>query len=152
PVLALHHFGPCSRGSPSFLPRAQVPMIYGPMPGAIPKGVNARGDWGAWLGTNRGRVQIWTAASIARAVAPLTYAAWRWTIARADCVTVEAYANVPDERRDAVVIPPGIDLDFFAPGPERPKAGRIVAVGSLLYRKGFDVLIRAAAEVVAVAP
>jgi glycosyltransferase involved in cell wall biosynthesis len=63
----------------------------------------------------------------------------------ADAVTVEAEANRPPERMDAVVIPPGIDTARFSPDGATPVSGRIVAVGSLLRRKGFDTLIRAVA-------
>jgi glycosyltransferase involved in cell wall biosynthesis len=70
---------------------------------------------------------------------------WRRTVKDADAVTVEAHANIPPERPDAVVIRPGIDTTLFKPNSAAPKPGRIVAVGGLYRRKAFDVLIRATA-------
>jgi D-inositol-3-phosphate glycosyltransferase len=47
------------------------------------------------------------------------------------------------------VIPCGVDLDRFHPGPARPRRRirRIVSVGRLVPRKGFDILIRAMAAI-----
>ena len=45
------------------------------------------------------------------------------------------------DRSKARVIRPAVDVDYFAPGPTRPKAAppwRLVAVGSLLWLKGFE--------------
>jgi glycosyltransferase involved in cell wall biosynthesis len=48
-------------------------------------------------------------------------------------------------RSAVAVIPCGVDLEAFQPGSGRPAGGRprIVAVGRLVARKGFDQLIRA---------
>src|SRR3979411_1435236 len=47
-------------------------------------------------------------------------------------------------RPNAGVLRPGIDVDQFKPRDRgNPEAGRIVAVGRFLPRKGYDVLIRA---------
>lgn len=40
----------------------------------------------------------------------------------------------------------GVDLERFDAGRSRPRAGRIVAVGRLVPKKGFDVLVRACGE------
>jgi glycosyltransferase involved in cell wall biosynthesis len=145
-VLAVHHFGPCSRWSPSFLPRLPVPFVYGPMPGITPRRGYAEGDWTIWLGVHGSRWhQNVGGLALAKMASPIATAMWRRTIVRADAVTVEARANIPRERPDSVVIPPGLDITRFTPDGAAPVPGRIVAVGSLVRRKGFDVLIRAIA-------
>jgi glycosyltransferase involved in cell wall biosynthesis len=57
-------------------------------------------------------------------------------------------ANVPSRGRNVVVIPPGVDIAQFHPRKgERPVAGRVIAVGTLLDRKRYDDLIRAISRV-----
>jgi glycosyltransferase involved in cell wall biosynthesis len=69
---------------------------------------------------------------------------WRRTVKSADAVTVEAKANALGAIANAVVIPPGIDGVQFAPGLGSLRVpGRVIGVGRLLARKGYDVLIRA---------
>src|SRR5437867_1900190 len=78
---------------------------------------------------------------------PVVHSLRRKTLKRADAVTVESQA--PDLiHPNVVVIRPGIDIDQFRPRQAgEPKAGRVIGVGRLLPRKGFDVLIRAIARV-----
>ncbi len=147
-VLAAHHFSPCSRYSPSLLPALPVPFIYGPMPGSLAKrgARSSASEWAIWLGLpEAGRQQTSAAIAFARLAGPIARAMWKRTIARADALVVEARANVPSERLDAVVIPAGIDTQTFSPDGAAPVSGRVVAVGRLLERKGLDVLIRAVA-------
>jgi glycosyltransferase involved in cell wall biosynthesis len=145
-VLAVHHMAPCGPASPSLLPRLPVPFVYGPMPnlGAVasPEG------WSLWLGTRQASSPQQAAGKLfGQAVTPVARALWRRTMNMADAVTVEAVANVPQERPDAVVIPMGVDLELFSPASVTPVPGRIVSVHALLPRKGTDVLIRAVARV-----
>jgi glycosyltransferase involved in cell wall biosynthesis len=144
--LAAHHFGPCSHGSPSLVPRIAAPFVYGPMPAKHPDpGLYTRAEWLIQLGLSAKPVR---SDRVSQAVAPFIWpiarAMWRNTITRADAVTVEAHANMPPERPDAVVIPSGVDTSSFSPDPSAsPVPGRVLAVGGLYRRKGFDLLIRA---------
>ena len=152
-VLAVHHFGPCARQSPSLLPPLPVPFVYGPMPGATPTRGLSGGDWAYWLGLpETSRYRALASFGLSKLAAPGAHVLWRRTIARADAVTVEAAQNIPSERPDSVVIPPGIDTSHFTPDRRSPVLGRIVAVGVLVWRKGFDVLIRAVANAVREVP
>jgi glycosyltransferase involved in cell wall biosynthesis len=152
-VLVVHHFGPCARQSPSLLSRLPVPFVYGPMPGVTPRRGLSRGDWAYWLGLpETSRYRALASFGLSKLAAPGAHFLWRRTIARADAVTVEAAYNIPFERPDSIVIPPGIDTSHFTPDGGSPVPGRIVAVGVLIWRKGFDVLIRAVAAAVREAP
>jgi glycosyltransferase involved in cell wall biosynthesis len=82
---------------------------------------------------------------LAQTLGPIAHILWLRTIRRADAVTVEAKVNSPVERPDAIVVPAGIDTEFFAPDGGDPVSGRVVAVGSLVPRKGFDILVSALA-------
>src|ERR1700737_4500786 len=132
-----HHFGPCSYGSPSLIPPISAPFVYGPMPAKHPDPklfAPAEGLIPLGLPTKPPR-----SARASRMVTPFIWPIarrmWRQTIKHADAVTVEAHANIPPERPDAVVIRPGIDTTFFRPNGAAPKPGRIVAVGGLYRRK-----------------
>ncbi|GHH42516.1 glycosyltransferase [Lentzea cavernae] len=60
-------------------------------------------------------------------------------------VEARAVMGMGVDRSKLVVVPTGVDLDLFSSGPEtagRRRPRRIVAVGRLLPRKGFDDLIR----------
>src|ERR1700737_3400304 len=132
-VLVVHHFGPCARQSPSLLGRLPVPFVYGPMPGATPVRGLSGGDWAYWLGLpETSRYRALASFGLSKLAAPGAHILWRRTIARADAVTVEATQNIPSERPDSIVIPPGIDTSHFSPDGESPVAGRIVAVGVLV--------------------
>jgi glycosyltransferase involved in cell wall biosynthesis len=77
----------------------------------------------------------------------------RWlahnTYRRASALVVEAKANMPAGAQNVVVIPPGIDHERFIPAaPERRVSGRVISVGTLIHRKGYDVLIRAMRHVI----
>jgi len=145
-VLAVHHMGPCGPASPSLLPRLPVPFVYGPMPSF--EAVSSPEGWSIWLGTAQASSRQQLAGKVfGQTVAPIARALWRRTMRLADAVTVEAAANVPRERPDAVVIPMGVDPLLFSPENATPVPGRIVCVHALLARKGTDVLIRAIARV-----
>lgn len=47
--------------------------------------------------------------------------------------------------RKVVVIPHGVDLDRFAAIARRPEPGRLLSIGRLVSKKGFDVLLRSVA-------
>jgi glycosyltransferase involved in cell wall biosynthesis len=149
-LLAVHHFGPCSHGTPSLIPGTVRPFVYGPMPARHPTAdLYTPAEWLIHLGL-RGQppVKAWPSRTITPVLWPVARAMWRRTVARADAVTVEAHANVPPERPDAIVIPSGVDTSRFSPDQTVlavPK--RILAVGGLYRRKGFDILIRALATV-----
>ncbi len=70
------------------------------------------------------------------------------------CCTVNAelLRSVSDGEhgRKVVVIPHGVDVVAFAPAidPSRRRRGSVAAVGRLIEKKGFDVLIDAVADVV----
>lgn len=152
-VVAIHHVGPCGEQSPSFISRPPTPFVYGPVPARRPAGLT-RDEWVSWLKTpNARRYDAHLSSLVARPLGHIGNTLWRRTMARADAVTVEARSAIPTIRPDARIIPPGIDTERFTPddGTEMVK-GRIVAVGSLLYRKGFDVLIKAMARVTATYP
>jgi glycosyltransferase involved in cell wall biosynthesis len=103
--------------------------------------------WSIWLGTTQASSEQKLAGKLfGQTVTPIARALWRRTIRLADAVTVEAVANIPRERPDAVVIPMGVDPGLFSPGNDKPVSGRIVSVHALLPRKGTDVLIQAIAR------
>jgi glycosyltransferase involved in cell wall biosynthesis len=148
-AFVVHHLGPCGKGSPSLIGQLQVPFVYGPVPATLPPSFYDE-EWQSWLRTQDVRVlQARLGRVLARQASPLAHFLRRRTIRRADAITVEAQTGVPDGHPNVVVIRPGIDIDRFKPrdGGE-PEAGRIVAVGRLLPRKGYDVLIRAVSRVV----
>ena len=61
------------------------------------------------------------------------------------------------DRSKAVVVRPGADTSIFTPAPDRPDGGRsgepgplrVVATGSLIWRKGFEYLVVAVGRLVA---
>ncbi len=149
-VLAVHHLGPCGQQSPSLIGPISVPFVYGPLPGARPPTV-VDDEWLSWLlSTNATATQGWMSIVASKPARVLARALWRRTMRLADVVTVEARASAPPELPDAVVIPPGIDTVQFSPGrPVDQIDGRVIAVGRLIARKGYEALIRAMHEVVA---
>jgi glycosyltransferase involved in cell wall biosynthesis len=149
-ALVVHHFGPCGEQSPSLIGRLTVPFVYGPLPSARP--TDLRDDeWLSWLRTpDAALLQTQLSRILAKGVRPPARYLWRKTINNADAITVEALANVvPEMHRNTIVIPPGIDEKQFSPSAsDDAVAGRVVAVGRLLARKGYDLLIRAVGQVV----
>jgi glycosyltransferase involved in cell wall biosynthesis len=145
-VLAVHHMAPCGPASPSLLPPLPVPFVYGPMPSS--KAVNSSEGWSMWLGTTQANSHQQLAGKVfGQTVTPFARVLWRRTMRLADAVTVEAVANVPRERPDAVVIPMGVDVGLFSPSDTTPVPGRLVSVHALLSRKGTDILIQAIARI-----
>jgi glycosyltransferase involved in cell wall biosynthesis len=148
-AFVVHHVGPCGEQSPSLIGKLAVPFVYGPLPGGRP--ANIRNDeWLSWLGTpNATAAQARLSKIVAGAASGAAHLLWRRTVRRADAITVEARANVPKGHPEFGVIPPGIDVIQFRPlGRGQPTAGRMIAVGKLFDRKGYDVLIRAVGLVV----
>jgi len=117
------------------------------LPGLTPTQGLKEGDWAQWLRlSNTNRLQRQVSFLFSQMVSPAAHTLTRRTILRADALIVEAKAFVPPERPDSVIIPTtGIDVSKFRPDVEKQVPGRIVAVGALLRRKGFDTLIRAVA-------
>src|ERR1700693_46671 len=151
-ALVVHHMGPCSEQSPSLIGRLPVPFVYGPLP--ISRDHNDQEEWLSWLGTPDAHV---SPALLSRVIAgPAGVAAhwmWRRRIRRADAITVEATVNVPTWSGKVYVIPPGIDAIQFSPMLLSKRVpGRVIAVGKLFDRKGYDVLIRAVARAVRAHP
>jgi len=107
-------------------------------------------EWLSWLRTPQASfAQAWLSRTAGRQLGVVGRLLVGSTFRRADAVTVEAKANAPSRRPDAVVIPPGVDIDHFTPRAQNtPVSGRVIAVGNLLGRKGYDLLIRAIARVV----
>ncbi len=148
-VLAVHHLGPCGEQSPSLIGHIPVPLVYGPLPGSRPVQV-ADDEWLSWLlATNATTLQAWVSILASKSARPISRSLWRRTIRLADAITVEAMASTPPGFRDVVVIPPGIDTAQFSPDGHGDRVtGRVIAVGRLIARKGYDLLIGAMSEVV----
>ncbi len=143
-TLVVHHLGPCGEQSPSLIGHVSVPFVYGPVPGVRPPDVKDD-EWLSWLlvaDSNVAQAQL--SSGVAALGRPFAHRMWRRTVKDADAVTVEAKANALGAIANAVVIPPGIDVVQFAPElGSSGVPGRVIGVGRLLARKGYDVLIRA---------
>ncbi len=142
----IHHSGPCGEQSPSLIDQRHIPFVYGPLPSARPANL-PDDEWLSWLRTPdaSGAQRLLSRVAFGQARLAARFL-WRRTLRRADAITVEARANAPSTRPDAIVIPPGIDVVQFSPdGPGEPATGRVIAVGNLLGRKGYDLLLRAVA-------
>ncbi len=148
-VLAVHHLGPCGKGSPSLIGQLHVPFVYGPVPATLPA-EHYDEEWQSWLRTPGTRaIQARLSKALIGQARPAALFLRRRTIRRADAITVEAHTEDLNGHPNIVVIRPGIDVDEFKPRDRgEPEAGRVVAVGRFLPRKGYDVLIRAVARVV----
>lgn len=120
--------------------------MYGPVPATLPADFYDE-EWQSWLRTPNARIMQTRLSSVLVSQArPFAKFLRRRTIRRADAITVEARAEGHDHPNVAV-IRPGIDIDQFKPrNRSEPEAGRVVAVGRFLPRKGYDVLIRAVAR------
>ncbi|HEX7158323.1 MAG TPA: glycosyltransferase family 4 protein [Edaphobacter sp.] len=125
-----------------------VPFVYGPLPASRPDD-SQDDEWLSWLlATGATHAQAQLSQIVAGPAGVAAHRLWQRTINRADAITVEAQANAPSRTRDVVVIRPGIDTILFRPrSTSLPVPGRIVAVGRLITRKAYDVLIRALGHV-----
>jgi glycosyltransferase involved in cell wall biosynthesis len=148
-AFVVHHSGPCGEQSPSLVAPVPIPFIYGPVPAPQPDNV-AFDDWLSWLRTpDASAMQARLSRFAANQTRSLARSLWRRTLRRADAITVEAATNAPTGHPNAVVIPPGVDITRFSPdGYGDPVPGRVMAVGSLISRKGYDLLLRAVARIV----
>jgi glycosyltransferase involved in cell wall biosynthesis len=148
-AIVVHHLGPCGEYSPSLNARLPIPFVYGPMPAPRPPDLKDD-EWLSWLRTPGATSrQLALSKAMAGPARGLAHILWKRTIHQSDAVTVEAKANASSIKLDAVVIPPGIDIVQFSPSrPEAKVTGRVIAVGRLLERKGYDLLIRAIGNVV----
>lgn len=152
-ALVVHHLGPCGESSPSLIGRLSVPFVYGPVPAARSHDVQDD-EWLSWLlSHDASAAEAWLSRIVAAPASLIGKWLWHKTINRADAVTVEARSQTNIAHPSTVVIRPGIDVDQFKPRDDsQPVAGRIVAVGRLLGRKGYDDLIRALHSVVRTLP
>ncbi len=151
-ALVIHHLGPCGNGSPSLIGKLQIPFVYGPVPATLPADFYGE-EWQSWIRSPKvGSVQARLGQSLASQARPLAHFLRRRTLRRADAITVEAPSEMFSGQPNMVVIRPGIDADIFKPTSGEHRAGRILAVGRLLPRKGYDVLIRAIGRVVKSCP
>jgi glycosyltransferase involved in cell wall biosynthesis len=129
--------------------RLHVPFVYGPVPASVPADLHDE-EWQSWVRTTdahaaRGRL----ARAAMRQTGPIAHFLRNRTLQRADAITVEANTQALIGHPNVVVIRPGIDVEQFAPDDRtQPVSGRIIAVGRLIARKGYDVLIRAVARVI----
>jgi glycosyltransferase involved in cell wall biosynthesis len=146
-ALVVHHLGPCGEQSPSLIARIPIPFVYGPLPASRPSNHQDNDEWLSWLRTpGAGRANARLSAIAAQPARHVAHLLWLRTMRRADAITVEAAANVVDRNPNVVVIPPGIDEVQFSPhGQGLPVGGRVIAVGRLIGRKSYDLLIRAVA-------
>ena len=65
----------------------------------------------------------------------------RWVAREADAVATNSMATadlIRELGREAVVIPPGVDLEKFKPSP-RPRDRRVLYIGGARVHKGYDV-------------
>jgi glycosyltransferase involved in cell wall biosynthesis len=147
-ALVIHHLGPCGQQSPSLVTRLQIPFVYGPVPASRPANLEDDDEWLSWLRTpNASRIQTRLSSIAATSARIPAHLMWLRTMRQADAITVEAAANLSNQHPNEVVIPPGIDEVVFCPrGKSSPVPGRVIAVGRLLSRKGYDMLIRAVAR------
>jgi glycosyltransferase involved in cell wall biosynthesis len=148
-AFVVHHLGPCGGGSPSLIGRLQVPFVYGPVPAPVPAYLGDE-EWQSWVRTSDAQAApgLLSKVLVSRA-SPLAHFLRSRTLQRADAITVEAQTEAFIGDQKAVVIRPGIDVDQFKPRDQgEAEAGRIVAVGRLLSRKGYDLLIRSVGRVV----
>jgi glycosyltransferase involved in cell wall biosynthesis len=152
-ALVVHHLGPCGEYSPSLIAKLPIPFVYGPLPASRPPNI-PDDEWLSWLRTPNATAAQATLSRVAAVPARIAaHFLWLRMIRRADAVIVESAANAPPERPDAVVIPPGVNVTLFSPDKrDDPIPGRVMAVGNLLGRKGYDVLIRAIARVARTRP
>jgi glycosyltransferase involved in cell wall biosynthesis len=148
-AIVVHHLGPCGQQSPSLVTKIPIPFVYGPMPASRPASLEDDDEWLSWLRTpDASRVQRRLSSIAAASGRMPAHILWRRTVRRADAITVEAEANVSNQYPNEVVIPPGIDEVLFSPQVRSvPVPGRVVAVGRLISRKGYDLLIDAVARI-----
>jgi glycosyltransferase involved in cell wall biosynthesis len=116
--------------------------IFG-LPGAAVAGVPVR------IGSRRGLNPDRTAGQ--RRLQRLAYAAAHRIVANSEAAArLLRQEGVPPAR--VTVIPNGIDLSAYSPRPDRSPLRRVVMVAGLRRIKGLDVLIAAAARIVASSP
>jgi|GEM_PF-2795401 len=150
-VLVVHHSGPCGEQSPSLIGPLNVPLVYGPIPAVRPASDRGSTDeWLDWLQSRQAsRLQGLLSVAGFALTRPAARILWRRTLQRADAVTVESASVAPQGIPRLTVIPPGVDVERFAPRGRFASSvdGRVIAVGQLVQRKAYDILIRALAQV-----
>lgn len=133
PVLVHAHFGPDGTLAMPVAQRLGVPLIVSYH--GSDATVKDEYAWGSYVGHRLYRLRRTRLAHTARAFVTPSRFVKSMAVAR---------QGIPEEK--IVVIPHGIDVDQFRPGPD-PKYGRILFVGRLVELKGLHHLIEAVSRI-----